>query len=179
MKIQIRKGTFETNSSSMHSLVITNEKDARFTTEEMRKSVNINSDGVITLSCYDMYFGNDFGILSTFGEKLRYYLPALCCSTLENPTLNRIKEVVKKCIPEFTDFNFTDVDNDHICGYVEDSYMAKHINTNEKLYDLLTLRSNIIIVDGDGYCIFNDFVKSPLCNTETIVSKKNLCVDED
>ena len=61
---KIRKGTFETNSSSMHSLVITGEKKIN------REQLKINEDGFIEVET-DEYTWGHF-ILETAQEKLNY-----------------------------------------------------------------------------------------------------------
>lgn len=40
MKIQIRRGMFETNSSSNHSLIITNKKNFKTECERVQKNVS-------------------------------------------------------------------------------------------------------------------------------------------
>lgn len=61
---KIRKGTFETNSSSMHSLVITGEKKIN------REQLKINEDGFIKVETDEYTWGNF--ILETAQEKLNY-----------------------------------------------------------------------------------------------------------
>lgn len=64
MKRRIRKGVFETNSSSMHSLVIKGEKRIN------REQLKINEDGFIEVETDDYTWGNF--ILETAQEKLNY-----------------------------------------------------------------------------------------------------------
>lgn len=64
MKYRIRKGVFETNSSSMHSLVIKGEKKIN------REQLKINKDGFIEAETEDYTWGNF--ILETAQEKLNY-----------------------------------------------------------------------------------------------------------
>lgn len=61
---RIRKGVFETNSSSMHSLVIKGEKKID------RKQLKINENGFIEVETDDYTWGNF--ILETAQEKLNY-----------------------------------------------------------------------------------------------------------
>ena len=61
---KIRKGTFETNSSSMHSLVITGEKKIN------REQLKINKDGFIEVETVEYTWGHF--ILETVQEKLNY-----------------------------------------------------------------------------------------------------------
>lgn len=64
MKCRIRKGVFETNSSSMHSLVIKGEKKIN------REQIKINEDGFIEVETDDYTWG--YFILETVQEKLNY-----------------------------------------------------------------------------------------------------------
>ena len=64
MKYRIRKGVFETNSSSMHSLVIKGEKKIN------REQLKINENGFIEVETDDYTWGNF--ILETAQEKLNY-----------------------------------------------------------------------------------------------------------
>ena len=70
MKTQIRMNTFETNSSSMHSLQILPKETGKITSvkdilEDER--INISSEGVLTInSSYDLDFGWGFEILTSF-----------------------------------------------------------------------------------------------------------------
>lgn len=64
MKRRIRKGVFETNSSSMHSLVIKGEKKIN------REQLKINENGFIEVETDDYTWG--YFILETVQEKLNY-----------------------------------------------------------------------------------------------------------
>lgn len=61
---RIRKGTFETNSSSVHTLVMPRPEHPR-----LKELQLVDKNGVITVSC--RYYG-DSGIVSGFYEKLQY-----------------------------------------------------------------------------------------------------------
>ena len=65
MKCRIRKGVFETNSSSMHSLVIKGEKKIN------REQLEINENGFIEVETDEYTFGGN-SILKTAQEKLNY-----------------------------------------------------------------------------------------------------------
>ena len=65
MKYRIRKGVFETNSSSMHSLVIKGEKKIN------REQLRINEDGFIEVETDEYTFGGN-SLLKTAQEKLNY-----------------------------------------------------------------------------------------------------------
>lgn len=107
MKYQIRKGCFETNSSSMHSLVMT-KKNANvcMTREEIRAEYYLDASwmkervkkvGKEVLRI-DTYEGNDFDrspftVLSSFSEKLLYAIAEYCGS---NYTIQSYVEAEKR-----------------------------------------------------------------------------------
>ena len=73
MKNKIREGIFETNSSSVHSLVLMNQKLSKPNLRELR----INKDGIIKIPLG--YFGKDYRIYSSQKEKLSYIMTAFYC----------------------------------------------------------------------------------------------------
>lgn len=86
MKYQIRKSVWESNSSSMHSLVVTKKNaNIRMTQEEIRKEQYLDepwkkNSNVWNLNFYgDNYFGRSpFECLCTFTDKLRYAVAEYC-----------------------------------------------------------------------------------------------------
>lgn len=85
MKRQIRKNVFETNSSSMHSLVITKTSD-KYTSEEIMKDIYLSNDkNTNEEDCIwkiwdedKLYFGRSpFKVLSSFRDKWLYALASL------------------------------------------------------------------------------------------------------
>lgn len=107
MKIQIRQNTFETNSSSMHSLVITND-DSQYTAEEIQNEFYCNDKGLISYRGKDIYFGRSpFQILTTFSQKLWYAIAALV-EEYNDVTYKEIVNIIKKYIPTFKDFDNRD-----------------------------------------------------------------------
>lgn len=85
MKYQIRKGCFETNSSSMHSLIMTKKNsNVCLTQQEIRDEYFLDEEwnkGKNTI-CLDKY-GNSFGrspfsVLTTFRDKLTYAIAEYC-----------------------------------------------------------------------------------------------------
>lgn len=127
MRYTIRKGIYETNSSSMHTIAITDD-DEYYTHDELIKEMGlIDGKGVWDLSntyltdkdidgAYGNYFGRGYGKdyveLNTFTGKFLYAV-ASCCShnrlkggryvydkKKNDRIYNGILEVVKKRVPE-------------------------------------------------------------------------------
>ena len=91
MKYQIRKGCFETNSSSMHSLVVTKKNEnVRMTQEEIRNEFYLDEDWykkrhknnekkIVKIDPWDNEFGRSpFNVLVTFIDKLAYAIAEYC-----------------------------------------------------------------------------------------------------
>lgn len=91
MKLQIRKGCFETDSSSMHSLIITKKDHGiRMTQEEIRDEFYLDCDWykkhhknddveVVKINPWDNDYGRSpFTILTSFEDKLSYAIAEYC-----------------------------------------------------------------------------------------------------
>lgn len=91
MKYQIRKGCFESNSSSMHSLVVTKKNsNIRMTQEEIRDEFYLDEDWykeqhknddeeIVKIDPWDNEFGRSpFSVLATFSDKLAYAVAEYC-----------------------------------------------------------------------------------------------------
>lgn len=89
MKIQIRTGMFETNSSSAHSLLIM-KKCQTMTQQEIRDEFYLDEewhkDNVLRLNSYGNEYGRSFNVLTSFRDKLSYALASMCgnCNMLKN-----------------------------------------------------------------------------------------------
>lgn len=81
MKIQIRTGMFETNSSSAHSLLIMKKRQT-MTQKEIRDEFYLDEDwhkdNVLRLNSYDNEYGRSFNVLTSFRDKLSYALASMC-----------------------------------------------------------------------------------------------------
>ena len=91
MKYQIRKGCFETNSSSCHSLIVTKKNsNIRMTQEEIRHEFYLDEDWykerhknnekeIVKIDPWDNEFGRSpFNVLVTFIDKLAYAIAEYC-----------------------------------------------------------------------------------------------------
>ncbi len=112
MKVKIRRGCFETNSSSMHSIVITSD-DRVYTQDEFNDGVYINKNGEWHNWEDELYFERSpFTILSTYESKLRYAIAEFCGSQDEEaidkygPEFDRI---TAKHYSEFDHFSFNKI----------------------------------------------------------------------
>lgn len=116
MKRQIRRGCFETNSSSMHSLVVTKE-DSHFTPKECEDSVWVwNGKLHMDLSGEMEFERSPFDVLRSFNDKLRYAIASFCGGYTTSKTADEIFEnefipIIKEILPDVTKVDFNHVRN--------------------------------------------------------------------
>ena len=102
MKRQIRRSCFETNSSSMHSLVIKKEDEY---VDPKKESENIYiHDGALSM-IWNLYFDRvPFEILTSFYDKLRYAIASLCTSDEQFET--EFLPIIREILPEVKTVRF-------------------------------------------------------------------------
>ncbi len=178
--IQIRSNTFETNSSSAHTLVITKGNPEYYTPEEAYQELYwLDADGYWETS-RDLYFGRSpFRVLSSFNDKLRY---AYACAPSRKGRMKKsgyegywreyykVTNVVKKFFGESRPFRGLDPSTrrtQHIG--TDDRMLPKWLkDTGMSLIEFLTNKNVIVICDGDEYCIWTDMKKFGLINMDNI-----------
>ena len=181
---QIRQGTFETNSSSSHSLVLmkgdTKHYSASEAWEEVRYSCKYD-DGYFN-PYDDMYFGRSpFQVLYTFRDKLRY---AYACAPHRMAPESRknkrgyrpiwaeyykVDREVRKLIPQWKGLS----KRKRRDGYIgtDDHCLASWLKkANISLLEFLTNKNIIVICDGDEYCIWSDMKRLGVLNTENFTT---------
>ena len=186
--IKIRYGTFETNSSSMHSLVIT-KQDKIETKKEISEDLYIRDDG--RLSIWDeeeiTYGRYPFTILSTPKDRFLY----LVAQYANVPsTRNKIINIFKKICPEIKKIEFPEewgTGNTYYgnIDHQSDGFVVKYLKENNISFEDFIINDKYkIIIDGDEYCSWEKAKKSGLINTENIavdinVYSKEQEIDED
>lgn len=145
MKIQIRRGVFETNSSSMHSLVIM-KNGRHYTEEELNNPYrHIEEDGGWEFawpSSDDISFGRrPFDMLVTFEDKLRYVVASMVNNEGDD-VIRELNEICRK--------------------YIHGSYYKDGERRDVKFsYLVFPTRPAPIYEDDDGneYDLYDDFVR--------------------
>lgn len=159
MKYCVRRASFETNSSSMHSIIVT--KNDIHVDENILWDRNKENDfdtvyirnGEWNLGRVEDYGRHPFEILTTFEEKTKYalceYLGHLYPDDPEyDKILNEFKEIVRDIFPEFKDFYFYTQDEDI---YVDSE--GNHIMRKDLHYDYWNDKENrceYYYVDKEG-----------------------------
>ena len=158
--IQIRDNTFETNSSSSHSLIIT-DFDGKYTPEEMMKGIylwNGNKDRMYESNLE--FYRSPFSLLATFESKSRYAI-----ASSDGRLADEVEKIWHKYIPNFNGFKFdmkteeydydkkewVDLDEPKpIYGGTDDYQIEGWLKSyNVNLEDFLTMRRYIVVCDGD------------------------------
>lgn len=178
MKIQMRQGVFETNSSSMHSLVV--KKTERIVSgEELKRGMYLGNDGIWDIwNDSELSFGRyPFECLHLFTEKVRYSIASLCGYREDaKEKFEEIKSIVMELVPDCTDIRLPVErygNKSEICyGYVDEDILSGFLKKeNIELREFLTNQKYVVIVDGDEYCIWNSMKKSNLVN-ESLIEKE-------
>lgn len=177
--LAIRRGVFETNSSSMHSLIIKKEDDY-LTKEELSQEVYLytedgwHPDGDV--GKFGLYFGGDesyfgrspFRVLSSFKEKLCYYIASICDNEDDFKAIEADVSLLFDgckgislwgCQDEFYPY-----------GYAENYGSFKRFLQDKQisLREFLTNKKYVVIVDGDEYCEFEKLMQSGLIDDNNI-----------
>ena len=155
-KTTIRQGVFETNSSSTHSLAITN-KEHILTHDEMYESLKAN------FNQYDeyaynkntrYYFGRyPFQVIASFDEKFRYAL-ANSCYNVRN--LAKVLTAVTNLVPEFRMLDFKIFQE---IGCDDHSLFDWLESNNITLEEFFTNEKYTVICEGDEYCYYRHMAK--------------------
>lgn len=195
MKRVIRKGVFETNSSSMHSIVV------------MKNDVNIENqndnvwikDGKLQVFNSDLRFGRSpFEILSTAERKLHYAMASSALTLLhvakdgnyDEYFSNKLREfdsIASKVFENCVGIDYPTIPNGRNgrkweqfdFGYVDhdSSELLTHFLDKEgiSLYEFVSNPKYIVVIDGDEYCVLNTMKHSGLININNI--EREYCLD--
>ena len=158
--IQIRDNTFETNSSSSHSLIIT-DFDGKYTSEEMTRGIFLWNDNKDRMYGSDLeFYRSPFSLLATFESKSRYAI-----ASSNGRLADEVEKIWRKYIPNFNGFRFdmkteeydydkndwVDLDEPKpVYGGTDDYQIEGWLKSyNVSLEDFLTMRRYMVVCDGD------------------------------
>lgn len=178
--IQIRDNTFETNSSSSHSLIIT-DFDGKYTPEEMMKGIYLwggNKDRMY--ESHLEFYRSPFSLLATFESKSRYAI-----ASSNGRLADEVEKIWHKYIPNFNGFKFdmkteeydydkkewVDLDEPKpIYGGTDDYEIEGWLKSyNVNLEDFLTMRRYMVVCDGDEYREWYHILDSGLMDKSHII----------
>lgn len=174
MKRQIRNGVFETNSSSMHSLVVKKES-CYYTEDELRTDIYFNEGVWDIWDADELRFGRTpFRSLATFESKVRYAIASMCGYNKDRvEKFKEIKKLVTEIIPECTDIGLPECFDygDTVISYgsVDENILSPFLTKeNISLKEFLTNKKYVVIVDGDEYCIWESLKDAGLIDSDKI-----------
>jgi len=162
MKLTIRKGMFETNSSSMHSIIITKNNDSYD-----EKELKVYYGGTLHFSDDDLEFSRyPFQFLNTWRSKVAYAIASYCQEYNKDNEeakefISKLEAIIKKHVKNFDHIELPDPEDTwYPFGYVDhqsEGLLQKFLSEeNVTLEDFIFTPKYIVIIDGDEYCIFND-----------------------
>lgn len=178
--IQIRDNTFETNSSSSHSLIIT-DFDGKYTPDEMMKNIYLWDDKETRMYESNLeFYRSPFSLLATFESKSRYAI-----ASSDGRLADEVEKIWHKYIPNFNGFKFdmkteeydydkkewVDLDEPKpIYGGTDDYEIEGWLKSyNVNLEDFLTMRRYMVVCDGDEYREWYHILDSGLMDKSHII----------
>lgn len=163
--IQIRKGVFETNSSSSHSIVMMKTDKPK---ETPVKSGWVYQ-GELPFWDYDLEFGRaPFDLLTDWVGRLRYCIAA-------GYDIDELTEMCRRRVSGFDHFelpkdpwgkkkyNTGYIDHQSI-GVLESALKKFNVSLEEFIFN----DRFIIVIDGDEYCVFDHLAKTEMFNTDAV-----------
>ena len=188
--IQIRDNTFETNSSSSHSLIIT-DFDGKYTPEEMMKNIYLWDDKETRIYESNLeFYRSPFSLLATFESKSRYAI-----ASSDGRLADEVEKIWHKYIPNFNGFKFdmkteeydydkkewVDLDEPKpIYGGTDDYQIEGWLKSyNVSLEDFLTMRRYMVVCDGDEYREWYHILDSGLVDKSHIIHDSEKEVAEE
>ena len=188
--IQIRDNTFETNSSSSHSLIIT-DFDGKYTPEEMMKGIYLWEDKETRMYESNLeFYRSPFSLLATFESKSRYAI-----ASSQGHLADEVEKIWHKYIPNFNGFKFDmeteeyDYDKKEwvdleepkpIYGGTDDYQIEGWLKSyNVSLEDFLTMRRYMVVCDGDEYREWYHILDSGLVDKSHIIHDSEREVAEE
>lgn len=162
--INIRRGVFETNSSSSHSLVMmSEEKDHILTPEEIAQEFYLYDDGVYTIWSSTCDFGRSpFDVLTTFRDKFNYAYANFWGNA---DKLNDLCEILYRYVPQIYSVKWDD-DWGPTIDECNLEYWLNELGIT--LEDYLVNTRYVVIVDGDEYNVWDRLKKSGFVDMKKI-----------
>jgi hypothetical protein len=177
MLVKVRKGIFETNSSSAHSLIVTKSDNEYLTKKEIKDyhygRVFTKTNPFYLFQDKDIYGRAPFSIIYNCDSKLDYVL-----ASLHNlPDIYNTLQIFSD-YTGIKNFEITSSENKILNSFLDEvpciddgsdnlikNFMKK---TGYTIKDIIFNKSIKIIIDGDEYNIFSDMMKNKIINTNNL-----------
>lgn len=172
---KVRRSVFETNSSSMHSLVVINNNEY-YSEEELKNDICLSKEGIWSIwSEDDISFGRSpFDCLSTFESKVRYAIAVAGWHDTDFK-FEDIENIVKEVIPICKGIELPEEDYEPgtiFYGYTDEDILSPFLKKeNISLKEFLLNKRYIVIVDGDEYCIWEHIKNAGIIDRNMVMSE--------
>ena len=179
MRQLIRYGTFETNSSSMHSLVVV--KDPRpYNQHELAFNAYVDYKGQYELFDYDdgHYDRSPFQVLRTPREKLKYWVAHSCYDDHKEEEISENIERAMNLLKEKTNLKQKQIvlktrDKYYPYGYVDYNDSGEEVfeylkRKNIPMEEFVMNPKYVVCVDGDEYQELKKLFDSNILNSATV-----------
>lgn len=164
--LQIRKNVFETNSSSTHSLVISNKE------RSYNYNLPVDDRGVLTIPFGEFGWGPE--LLTEPIEKLSYLVTdridmydipeeikddedAVQETIMESDEIRRIVGVVMSCCSNVKKVRFELSDSWNPFGYIDHQSQGTTHDVDLSIEDLIFSNKVVIMIDNDNSCHYEDY----------------------
>ena len=174
MKQTIRLNTFETNSSSMHSLVIS--KDPKpYTISEMQLD-HYQGEKDYKLFRYEngIYERYPFQVLRTPKDKLKYWVAKYIGTENRKELIPEVKEFIhNQTNVKLNRIDLKTDDVDYPYGYASSNDTGEDVENYIKTHNIsmegfIMNPKYVIIIDGDEYQEFKKLFQSNIINSSTV-----------
>lgn len=168
--INIRRGAFETNSSSVHSFIMLNRDIAIPNYPREESEFGIDEDTMIFYRS-ELYFDRLFNILISPKEKAMY---AVCAFYKKEGILDEVVSILKSIYPKLNKIKLRCPLDELRFAIDEQSQgkLAHFLTTNNiTLKQFITDNHIVVILDGDEFCIFEKLQEVGLISDTAIIQK--------
>ena len=174
--IYVRRGVFETNSSSSHSIVLMkNDKPCKTIGDSGMIDADylVDHDGVMDFWYErDLEFGRSpFELLTDWEGRLRY---AIASFGGEEEKIKELEEICRRRIAGFIKFKFKEDrwEKGDYHGYIDHQSMgllqAALKKYNVSLEEFIFNDKFIVVIDGDEYCVFDTLMDTEMFNKNAV-----------
>ena len=187
--IKKRIGVFETNSSSMHSLVIKKSGHKQSLSDALGGKYSLIKGNKLKINEDDLYFDREpFKIITSAIDKFFYLIADISNNDgymYDDVLFHKLTKSLKTAYPEIEEIVFPIIIDDELpflyktnfYGFVDHQSKGMITNylkdNNIDPVDFIQNTKYIIIIDGDEYCIWDNFKDENLINIDEIETEIN------
>ncbi len=147
--LKVRRGTFETNSSSMHSIsILTQEKGVVETLKQAQKEnpkMNVE-DGTLKINADELEFGWGFDVWNTAYDRMCYVIAQILECNDSEEGIDKCIDIVHQAYPEI---NYIEIKGEN-WGYIDHESVGVVSSRwdDEKLVSFIKKAEKYLMVDN-------------------------------